>query len=359
MKIMFSGGATLGPVVPLLAIYEIYKKQYPDAEFVWVGTRKGPEKELVERYKIPFFAISCGKLRRYFSFLNFFDAFKIVIGYLQSLILLWQEKPDILITAGGFVSVPLHWASVLLGIPKWVHQQDVQVGLANKLMARSADKITVALREGINFFPEQKTEWIGNPARDLAVKNIAEARIRLGLPPAGPVIFALGGGTGSNKINKLVLEALPSWPKEWSVLHLVGRERPSELQMRASGAFSNYHVYQFFTEEMKDAYAVADVVIARAGFSTITELASLGKAAIVVPIFGTHQEVNAKMLSDSKAVIVLHEKTDTGLKLAHIVRDLIENPDIRQYLGNRLRTVLPPAKPEKVIEIINQLTEKK
>jgi len=355
MKIMFSGGATLGPVVPLLAIYEIYKKQYPEAEFVWVGTKKGPERELVERYKIPFFAISCGKLRRYFSFLNFIDVFKFAIGYLQSLVLLWQERPGLLITAGGFVSVPLHWASVLLGIPKWVHQQDVQVGLANKLMVRSANKITVALRDDIRFFPEQKTEWIGNPARDLAVKNIADARSRLGLPPAGPVIFALGGGTGSNKINKLVLEALPSWPREWSVVHLVGRERPSELQMRASGAFANYHVYQFFTEEMKDAYAVADVVIARAGFSTVTELASLGKAAILVPIFGTHQEINAKMLADNKAVIVLYEKTDTGLKLAHIVRDLIENPDIRQYLGNRLRTVLPPAKPEKVIEIINTL----
>src|SRR3989344_3444225 len=197
MKILFSGGGTLGPVVPLLAIAEIYKKHNPQAEFIWVGTENGPEKELVEQYQIPFFTVISGKLRRYISLWNFFDLFRIAVGFFQSLFLLWHEKPNLLITAGGFVSVPLHFAAGALGIPTWVHQQDFQAGLANKLMSRVSKKITTALRETAKDFPEEKTEWIGNPARDLSVKNTDESRQKFGIPSGAPVILAMGGGTGS------------------------------------------------------------------------------------------------------------------------------------------------------------------
>lgn len=355
MKILFSGGGTLGPVVPLLAISEIYKKYHPQAEFMWVGTEFGPEKELVEKYQIPFFTIISGKLRRYISLWNFFDLFKIVVGFFQSLFLLWQEKPDLLVTAGGFVSVPLHFAAFTLGIPAWVHQQDSQAGLANKIMARTAKKITTALRETAANFPEKKTEWIGNPVRDLSVANLGESRKKFGIPEGAPVILAMGGGTGSSSINKLVMEALSAWPREYHIIHLVGKERPRELQENAAKVFANYHVYKFLSDEIKDAYAIADLVITRAGFGTITELAALGKAAILLPMSHTHQEVNAKLLADHQAAIVMDERTSDGLKLARTVADLIAFPETRQYLGERLRTVLPPAKHEKIVEIIERL----
>jgi UDP-N-acetylglucosamine--N-acetylmuramyl-(pentapeptide) pyrophosphoryl-undecaprenol N-acetylglucosamine transferase len=356
MKIMFSGGGTLGPVVPLLAIAEIYKKHDPHVEFFWVGTVHGPEKELVNEYNIPFFTIISGKLRRYISFWNIVDIFKITLGFFQSLFLLWQKKPDLLITVGGFVSVPLHFAAFALGIPAWVHQQDAQVGLANKLMSYTAVKITTALRDSQAAFPEDKTEWIGNPVRDLSVKNIHDSYPKFGIPEGVPVILAMGGGTGSATINKLILEALPAWPRDWHVIHLVGRERPRELQENATSVFPNYHVYQFLKGDIKDAYAIADIIIARAGFASITELAALGKAAILVPMSDTHQEVNTKLLSENKAAIVLDERTDTGLKLARIVMDLIELQDTRAYLGKRLQTVLPPASPHKIVEIVHNIT---
>lgn len=356
MKILFSGGGTLGPVVPLLAIAEIYKKHDAGAEFFWVGTQRGPEKELITEYGIPFFTIMSGKLRRYISLWNFFDIFKIGFGFLQSLFLLWQKKPDLLITAGGFVSVPLHFAAFTLGIPTWVHQQDAQVGLANKLMSYTAKKITTALRDTQAAFIEHKTEWIGNPVRDLSVPSREESRKKFGIPDGVPVILAMGGGTGSSTINKLVIEALPAWPRDWHVIHLVGKERPKELQENATKVFGNYHVYQFLKKEMKDAYAIADVVIARAGFASITELAALGKACIFLPMSGTHQEVNARLLADNKAAIVLDERADTGLKLARIVADLIELQETREYLSRRLQTVLPPADPKKIVEIVHSIT---
>ena len=358
MKILFSGGGTLGPVVPLLAIAEIYKKHNPQVEFVWVGTKNGPEKELVEQYGIPFFAINSGKLRRYFSLGNLFDFFKIMIGFFQSLFLLWHEKPDLLITAGGFVSVPLHFAAYILGIPAWVHQQDFQAGLANKLMSHTAKKITTALRETQKYFPEKKTEWIGNPVRDLSVVNINDSRRKFAIPDGAPVILAMGGGTGSATINKLVIEALSAWPREYHVIHLTGKERSGELQENAAKVFPNYHVYRFLKEEMKDAFAIADVVIARAGFGTITELAAIGKPAILLPMSGTHQEVNARLLANHQAAIVMNESSVDGLKLARIVTDLIAYPETRQYLGERLRTILPPAKPQKVVDVIEEIYSK-
>ncbi|KKR34474.1 MAG: UDP-N-acetylglucosamine-N-acetylmuramyl- (pentapeptide) pyrophosphoryl-UDP N- acetylglucosamine transferase [Candidatus Magasanikbacteria bacterium GW2011_GWA2_40_10] len=347
----------MGPVVPLLAIAEIYHKHNPQVEFIWVGTKNGPEKELVDRYHIPFFTITSGKLRRYTSLWNFFDIFKIIFGFFQSLFLLWHEKPSLLITAGGFVSVPLHFAAYALGIPAWVHQQDSLAGLANKIMSRIAKKITTALRESEKDFPENKTEWIGNPVRNLSVADINESRRKFSVPQGAPVILAMGGGTGSASINKLVMEAVSAWPREYQVIHLVGKERPRELQESASKVFPNYHVYQFLKEEIKDAYAIADVVIARAGFATITELAALGKPAILLPMSGTHQEVNSKLLADHQAAIVMDEKVADGLKLARTVVDLIAYPETRRYLGERLQTILPPAKPQRVVDIIEQLVE--
>jgi UDP-N-acetylglucosamine--N-acetylmuramyl-(pentapeptide) pyrophosphoryl-undecaprenol N-acetylglucosamine transferase len=355
MKILFSGGGTLGPVVPLLAIAEIYKKYDPQAEFFWIGTEHGPERDLIAEYGIPFFTIMSGKLRRYFSIWNFFDIFRIFFGFFQSLFFLWQKKPDIVITAGGFVSVPLHFAAFMLAIPAWVHQQDAQVGLANKIMSYTAKKVTTALLDTQLFFTENKTEWIGNPVRDLSVKNINKSRGKFGIPADAPVILAMGGGTGSSNINNLIMEALPKWPREWHVIHLVGRERPRALQERATGVFTNYHVYQFLKEEMKDAYAIADVVITRAGFATITELAALGKPAIILPIAGTHQDVNAKLLSDNQAAIVLDEKTDNGLKLARIVANLVDSEESRLSLGKQLKKILPPADPAKVVSIVDSL----
>ncbi len=355
MRIMLSGGGTLGPVVPLLAVAEIYKKHNPQAEFLWVGTEHGPERELVAEYGLPFFTIMSGKFRRYVSVWNIIDIFKIIIAFFQSLFFLWQKKPDLIISAGGFVSVPLHLAAFAFGIPAWVHQQDAQPGLANKIMSYTAKKITTALRDSQLYFSEHKTEWIGNPVRELSVSNIDEARKKFNIPVWAKVILAMGGGTGSAKINKMVIEALPHWSRDWHIIHLVGRDRPREIQENAMQVFSNYHVYQFLKEDMKDAYALASVVIARAGFATITELAALGKASIILPMSDTHQEVNAKLLADNSAAIVLDERTDTGLKLARIVADLLESEEYRASLGQRLKKTLPPSDPAKIVEIVDSL----
>lgn len=359
MKIIFSGGGTLGPVVPLLAVREAVAQKYPATKFIWVGTKTGPERAIVENAGLPFFVIGAGKWRRYFSGWNFTDVFKIIISFFQSLYLIWREKPDLLISAGGFVSVPLHWAGYLLGVPSWVHQQDVELGLANRLMFRFAKKITTALRDTASLLPKHKSEWLGNPVRDLTATpaELSAARVRFNIPAGAPVIFALGGGTGSASVNKLVLDAVSEWPPDWHIIHLVGAERPRELTESAAKVFSNYHVYQFFTGEMKLAFALADVVIARAGFGTLTELAALSKAAVILPMYGTHQEANARLFAEHDGIILIAKGTNTGFKLAQIVRELIAKPQKRALLGARFHELLPRANPEKVVAIVEELVE--
>jgi len=136
MKILFSGGGTLGPVTPLLAVHQEILNRKIQAEFLWVGTKAGPEYELITNYKIPFISISSGKLRRYFSIQNFIDPFRILMGMFQSMSIIRKFKPDVIATAGGYVAVPVAWAAKLLKVPCTIHEQDASVGMANKIVAR-------------------------------------------------------------------------------------------------------------------------------------------------------------------------------------------------------------------------------
>ncbi len=355
MKIVFSGGGTLGPVTPLLAIYEALLAAYPDAHFVWVGTKNGPEKEIVEKVGISFFTIGAGKWRRYISFWNITDLIKIGIAFWQSFFFIIKERPDILISAGGFVSVPLHLAGACLGVPSWVHQQDIYPGLANKLMFPFAKRITTALKETAILLKKKRAEWIGNPSRDLSVVSRDDSRKRLGIPPGVPVIFALGGGTGSTSINNIVIEALPHWPRDWHIIHLVGKERPQDFAKRAMDTFSNYHVYPFFIDEMKDAYAASTVVISRAGFGTLTELAALSKPAVILPMFDTHQEDNARYFFERGGIVMLEKGESNGLKLAHIISEIMYNTHMRDNLGRTLHAILPIVSREKIVAIFDSI----
>ncbi len=356
MKIIFSGGGTLGPVTPLLAIKEIIEKKYKKAKFVWIGTKNGPEKQLVVKYDIPFFVISSGKMRRYFSFWNFTDLFKIIFGFLQSFVILWREKPDVCISAGGFVSVPVHFMAWIMGVPSWIHQQDVKVGLSNKIMAPFATKITTSLEEGIINFSAKKVEWLGNPVREEILKGDKEKAIKnFGLDPSLPVVFVMGGGTGSIKINRLVVEALPHLEGFCQVIHLTGKNKKKEEPKFLN--FKNYFQFDFFTEEMKDAYTVSNLVVARGGFGTLSEVSALKKPTIIIPNSG-HQQDNVKFLTSATALLSFDEDNISGVQLAKVIKDLLVDKSKMVEMGEKLNTLLPNAKENDILEIIGELLKK-
>jgi len=153
------------------------------------------------------------------------------------------------------------------------------------------------------------------------------------------------------------VQMLPHIPSDWQVIHLTGKERDSSYAQGALNTHRNYQVHEFLNKDMSHAYAVADIVIGRGGFVTITELAYLKKPAVLLPMPETHQEANVKMLAKNKAAIILDQRKVSGIDLAHTVKDLMRNEEIRNYLGNRLNEMLPPAQDDKIIDIIEQTAE--
>lgn len=359
MKIFFSGGGTLGPVTPLLAIYETLKKQYPDIEAVWFGTKYGPEKELIESRGIGFITLPSGKLRRYLSIWNITDTIKIVYGFFCSIKWIWKLNPDICISAGGFVSVPLHWASWLFGVPSWIHQQDVGVGMSNRLMSPFARVITVSMKTHLKKFSKRKTVWLGNPVRDEVLSTTREQGIKFfKLDPTKPVIFATGGGTGSLRVNQLIMESVAHMAGIAQVIHLSGKERPQELVEHLQHAFSSYYqMYQFFTDEMKYAYAVADIVISRGGFGTLTEIAALKKPAIIIPKPG-HQEQNVEYLAKEGAIVNVNEDTADGNYLAKIIKGLLSDPTKMKQMGEKLCELMPRATSKDIVGIFEKVVKR-
>lgn len=357
MKIIFSGGGTLGPVTPLLAIQEVIAEAHPQVQCMWVGTDRGPERMLVEQKGIKFHTIVHGKFRRYLSLRNLIDVPKVIIGFFQSLGFLWREHPDVCISAGGFVSVPLHIAAWLLGIPTWIHQQDVSVGLANKLMTPFATHISTALKQSVSMFPKKKSSWLGNPIRKEVFRGTKkDARVLFNLTLSLPVVFITGGGTGSMRVNQLITQALTHLEGLCQIIHLTGRERPQELIEPAARQFSFYHPYIFFAEQMADAYAIADIVISRGGFGTITEMAALKKASILVPKPG-HQVENVIFLENADAVVLLPEQTSDGNHMAKVIKELLADKKGRQEMAERLHELLPPADDKKVLALFDVLVK--
>lgn len=339
MKVLFSGGGTLGSVSPLIAIQEAVQD---GSDFIWIGTRFGPEKNIIEEGDIRFYQIFSGKIRRYFSFKNFLDPFKVIIGLIQSLYILSKEKPDVCVTAGSFVSIPVHLAAWILGVPTWVHQQDVKPGLSNKIMARFADKVTVSLEDSVKNF-SSSTECIGNPVREEIYQGREErAKDIFNIESEKPVIFALGGGTGAEEINDLILGSLNSLD-DFEIIHIVGPKRDSKKAFQTEQQYKNYHVFEFLGDEIKHAYKIADIVVCRAGFSTLTELSALEIPAILVPKEG-HQEKNAEVFCQSDNFLDLKEKDFKKSIEKLLSGDKFEN-----------KKTLKITKRDKIKEILNEL----
>ena len=307
--IVFSGGGTLGSVSPLLAVYTRFRRRHPDMKYLWVGTRDGIEDELVRQYNLPFIPIFAGKIRRYFSFKNVMDAAYLMLGFFQSLWIVVRYRPSVVISAGGYVSVPLTWAAWLCRVPTIIHQQDLDIGLANKLMAPFATRIFVALPEGLNHFPKKKTIVVGNPAREEILAHSREEAIeKLKLDATVPVVLIFGGGTGAEALNRLVEKALGQLVQFCQVIHITGRGKEGETK-ELKEKYERYHPYTFVKEAMAFAMAAADLVVSRAGFATLSELSAIGKPAIIMPIPDSHQEKNVAFFEARRAIEVLNERT--------------------------------------------------
>lgn len=278
-KIVLTGGGTAGHVTPNIALLpHLQNKGY---EISYMGSYDGIEKKLIADYEIPYYGISTGKLRRYFDPKNFTDPFRVIKGFGEAKKILKEIKPDVVFSKGGFVSVPVVRAAASLKIPCIIHESDMTPGLANKLCIPVAKKICCNFPETLNHLPEEKAVLTGSPIREeLAKGNKLAAYEVCGFTANKPVIMVIGGSLGSAAINKAVREALPSLLNDFQVVHICGKEKIDNLLLTTKG----YHQFEYLKAELKDIFAMADLVISRAGANAICEILALKKPNLLIPL---------------------------------------------------------------------------
>lgn len=354
MRIALTGGGTGGHIFPILAVVREIKKQLEnkeEVEFLFLGPNGELEKEIMEKEFIPMKKIQCGKLRRYFSWLNFLDFFKIPLGFGQSLWHLLIFMPDAVFAKGGYAIIPVAMAAWFYRIPILIHESDVVPGLANQIMARIAKRIALSFSESEKFFPERKIFLSGNPIREEIIKGSREAGQKIfSLQPGRKTILVIGGSQGARIINRAIVSLLPKILKKWQVIHITGRKEYDSViheagKMGIKAGHEGYAVYSFLTEELPHAFAAADLVISRAGAITITEIAANSKPVIIIPIkesANNHQEQNSFIFSQAGAAIVLDQENLGENILYDKIEQVIESEELKFELRERIKKFYNP-----------------
>ncbi|NME82267.1 undecaprenyldiphospho-muramoylpentapeptide beta-N-acetylglucosaminyltransferase [Clostridium sp. SM-530-WT-3G] len=278
-KIIMTGGGTAGHVTPNLALVPKLKEN--GFEIKYIGSIDGIEKEIIKKENIPYYGISSGKLRRYFSVKNFTDPFKVMKGTIQALRIISKEKPDVIFSKGGFVAVPVVMAASLKKIPVVAHESDMTPGLANKLSAPFCDKLCVTFRESLKYIKDNKGILTGSPIREEILQgDKSEGKKICGFNDDKEIIFIMGGSLGSQLINNEIRKNLDKLLKEFNIIHICGKGNIDESLNNKKG----YKQFEFVREELPHLMKCCDYIISRAGANSIFEFLALKKPTILIPL---------------------------------------------------------------------------
>lgn len=323
-KILLTGGGTAGHVTANLAL--IPSLVEAGFEIHYMGSYDGIEKKLIADFDIPYYGISTGKFRRYFDPKNFSDPFRVLKGYSQAKKIIKQIKPDVVFSKGGFVSVPVVRAAAKNKVPCIIHESDMTPGLANKLCAKVAEKICCTFPETVESLPKDKAILTGSPIRKELAEGSKEAGMKFcGFTSDKPVIMVVGGSQGSASVNEAVRSSLPKLLEKFNVVHLCGKDKIDNLLLTKEG----YKQFEYVKAEMKDVFAMADIVISRAGANAICELLFLRKPNILIPLPTSQsrgdQILNANSFADQGFSIVIEEEYLDCDVLTNKVMELYDN----------------------------------
>lgn len=326
-RIILTGGGTAGHVTPNIALIPRLKELGYDIHYV--GSYSGIEQELIRELNIPYHGIASGKLRRYFSLKNFSDPFRVLKGFTEARKLIKSLKPDVIFSKGGFVSVPVVYAGSRLHVPTIIHESDLTPGLANKLSFSSADKVCCNFPETVRFLPDGKAVLTGSPIRQELHTGDADAARRLcKFTEEKPVILIMGGSLGSVAVNTAVRAILPELLKEFQIIHLCGKGKLDPELVSLTG----YAQFEYMQDELKDCFALCDIVISRAGANAICELLALRKPNLLIPLSANasrgDQILNAGSFKKQGFSMVLEEEELTSEVLLSSIRTLYQDRDI-------------------------------
>lgn len=325
-RIILTGGGTAGHVTPNIALLPGLKERGYDIHYI--GSYNGIEKELIEQLGIPYHGIASGKLRRYFSTQNFTDPFRVLKGFGEAKKLIKTLKPDVIFSKGGFVTVPVVVAGKQCHVPTIIHESDMTPGLANKLATPSATKVCCNFPETMLHLPKEKAVLTGSPIRQELLSGSREAALNFcGLTEDKPVILIIGGSLGSVVVNDAVRAILPELLKEFQVIHLCGKGKSDPSLNDVKG----YVQFEYIQQELKDLFALTDLVISRAGANAICELLALHKPNLLIPLSAKasrgDQILNARSFERQGFSIVMEEEELTNEALLNAIQKLYHEKD--------------------------------
>ena len=353
-KIILTGGGTAGHVTPNIALMPKLKELGYEIEYI--GSKKGIEKKLIEELGIPYYGISSGKLRRYHDIKNFTDPFKVFRGFDEANLLMRKLKPDVIFSKGGYVTVPVVLAAHIHRVPIVIHESDMTPGLANKLALPHATKICCNFPETKELFSDRATVT-GTPIRQELFQGDSKKAFEFcGFTEQKPTILIIGGSTGSAAINKAIWSCLDELLKKFNVVHLCGKDNVNKSLIDKKG----YAQYEYIKDELKDLFALADVVVSRAGANAICELLALRKPNILIPLPLTasrgDQILNAESFANSGYSYVLKEEDVDDQTLMSAVNEVYDRSD--KYIDAMNKSELADSI-NTITEIIESVLKKK
>ena len=347
MKILFTGGGTGGHIFPIIAIKESFQDAH---KFYYLGPDSFA-KENLKDIKTKF--IAAGKFKRYFDPLLSIELTKTIIGIIQSFWYLFFWMPDVIFSKGGYGSFPVVFVGRLYRIPIIVHDSDAIPGITNRKTARWAKKIILSFESAKKYFkPKQQNKIviIGNPIRkELLIGEKNSAKQALNIASAKPVILIMGSSQGAQKINEIVVNTLPRLLEIAEIIHMTGEKNFKDVKKETQKS-PEYHLYPFLNaEQLKNAYAVTDLIINRAGAGSIFEIAALGKPGILIPLENSasnHQKQNAYEFGQTGGAVVLGQENLTPNIFLETVSNLLKNPQKLSEMSAKARTFYNPQTPE-------------
>jgi UDP-N-acetylglucosamine--N-acetylmuramyl-(pentapeptide) pyrophosphoryl-undecaprenol N-acetylglucosamine transferase len=354
-RIAITGGGTGGHLYPGLAVADIFRQR--ECELLYLGSAHGLEAEIVPREGFPFLAvpsrgIAGSPLKKLMALIH------LGLGTIKACVRLAAWKPDLVVGTGGFVCVPAVVSAAVLGVPVVLLEQNAVPGKAIKLLSRFAKAICLSFDDSKKYFPGRRTEWTGNPLRSsILLKEKAEARQILGLHPDRPTLLVAGASQGAKSINQALLSALEAWQdKEWNIIHLTGRNHLARVQARVETVLRPdarlcYRAFGF-RKDMENLYSASDLVVSRAGATTIAELTCLGLPAIFVPypFAGGHQKENARVVVDSGGAKQIPDE-QVGEKLRDEVEMLLEDESGLKDMSAKSQQTARPDASQHVIDV--------
>ncbi len=350
-KIVLTGGGTAGHVTPNIALIELLQQE--KWEINYVGSAEGVEKAMITAIDIPYHAVSTGKLRRYFSWKNFFDPFNILLGLWQAYILLRKLKPDVVFSKGGFVAFPVVVGAWLNRIPVVAHESDISPGLANRLSFPFVNKICVTFAAAKKHFKRQENvEVTGTPIRQELFKGNKDKGLTLcGFNDSKPCLLVVGGSQGANSLNVCVRQALPSLLEHFQVIHLCGKGKLDKPLIGQVG----YCQFEYANQELADLFAASELIVSRAGANALYEILALHKPHVLIPLSQRvsrgDQVQNARYFQQQGISMVVNEEELTPGSLLVAITEVRNNSC---EIINKINSLGIDSASAKIVDVIKE-----